>query len=146
MEKILCIDNDIDILHLYHEEFSEDGYKVLMATNEKEALMKYQSELPQLVIIDIRMPGREGIKAMNAIVGKDREASIVINTFPQDPGNFLIAAGAKAYLVKSSDFRELKQKVREVLNNHSNPGLIGKNSGAVKNAAHVKQRMVMADQ
>ena len=115
MEKILCVDDDPVILQLYHEEFSEDGYEVVLATNGKEALIKYQTELPQLVIMDMRMPGMDGIEALTAILGKDRQAAIVINTaFPQYRENFM-TWGAETYLIKSSDLGELKQKVREVL-------------------------------
>ncbi len=115
MEKILFVDDEPAILQLYDEEFSEDGYKVVVATNGKEALMKYQMELPQLAIMDIRLPGMDGVEALNAILGKDCQASIVINTaFPQYRGNFM-TWGAEAFLIKSSDLGELKQKVREVL-------------------------------
>lgn len=115
MEKILCVDDEPAILQLYEEEFSEDGYRVVMAANGKEALMKYQAELPQLVIMDIRLPGMDGVEALNAILGKDRQALIVINTaYPQYRGNFM-TWGAEAYLIKSSDLGELKQKVREIL-------------------------------
>ena len=57
MEKILCVDDDPSILQLYEEEFSEDGYEVVLTANAKEALRKYQTERPELVILDIRMPG-----------------------------------------------------------------------------------------
>jgi CheY-like chemotaxis protein len=115
MEKILCVDDDQTILQLYEEEFSEDGYEVVLAANGKEALIKYQTELPQLVIMDIRMPEMDGIEALNAILGKDRQASIIINTaFPQYWENFK-TWGAETYLIKSSDLSKLKQKVREVL-------------------------------
>ena len=115
MEKILCVDDDPSILQLYQEEFSEDGYEVVLAANGKEALIKYQTERPQLVIMDMRMPGMDGIEALTAIFGKDRQASIVINTaFPQYRANFM-TWGAETYLIKSSDLGELKQKVREVL-------------------------------
>jgi DNA-binding response OmpR family regulator len=115
MEKILFVDDNPSILQLYDEEFSEDGYKVVMAANGKEALMKYQSEHPQLVIMDLRLPGMDGIEVLNAILGTDRQASIIINTaFPQYRENFM-TWGAEAYLIKSSDLGELKQKVREVL-------------------------------
>ena len=115
MEKILCVDDDPVILQLYHEEFSEDGYEVVLATNGKEALIKYQRELPQLVIMDMRMPGMDGIEALSTILGMDRQASILINSaFPQYRENFM-TWGAEAYLLKSSDLGELKQKVREIL-------------------------------
>ncbi len=115
MEKILFVDDDPTILQLYREEFSEAGYEVILAANGKEALNKYQTELPQLVIMDIGMPGMNGIEALNAILGKDRQASIVIYTaFPQHRENFM-TWGADAYVIKSSDLDELKQKVREML-------------------------------
>ncbi len=89
IEKILCVDDDLTIL-LYSEEFSEEGYEVILAADGKEALMKYQSERPQLVIMDIRMPGMDGIEALTTILGKDCQASIVIKTaFPQYRGNFM---------------------------------------------------------
>ena len=115
MEKILCVDDEPAILQLYEEEFSEDGYKVVMAADGKEALMKYQAELPQLVIMDMRMPAMDGIEALTTILGKDRQASIIINSsFPQYRENFMSWA-AEAYLIKASDLGELKQKVRQVL-------------------------------
>ena len=77
--------------------------------------MKYQTEHPQLVIMDMRMPGMDGIEALSTILGMDRQASILINSaFPQYRENFT-TWGAEAYLLKSSDLGELKQKVREIL-------------------------------
>jgi CheY-like chemotaxis protein len=115
MKKILCVDDDLSILLLYKEEFSEGGYEVILAGNGREAVMKYQTEHPQLVIMDMRMPGMDGIEALSTILGMDRQASILINSaFPQYRENFM-TWGAEAYLLKSSDLGELKQKVREIL-------------------------------
>lgn len=123
MEKILCVDDDQSILQLYDEEFSGDGYEVILTANGKEALRKYQTECPQLVILDIRMPGMGGIEVLTEILGKDRQALIVINTaFPQYRDNFM-TWGAEAYLIKSSDLAELKQKVREVLDKRQPEGV-----------------------
>ena len=115
MKKILCVDDDLSILLLYKEEFSEGGYEVILAGNGREAVMKYQTEHPQLVIMDMRMPGMDGIEALSTILGMDRQASILINSaFPQYRENFM-TWGAEAYVLKSSDLGELKQKVREIL-------------------------------
>jgi DNA-binding NarL/FixJ family response regulator len=65
--------------------------------------------------MDMRMPGMDGIEVLNAILGKDRQASIIINTaFPQYREKFMTWE-AEAFVIKSSDLSELKQKVRQVL-------------------------------
>ncbi len=68
MEKILCVDNNLSILELYKEEFSVDGYEVILATDEKQALMKYQRERPRLVIMAMRLPGADGIEVLNVFL------------------------------------------------------------------------------
>ena len=48
MEKILCVDDDSSLLSLYQEELSEEGYKVILAKDGKEALSKFAKEKPQV--------------------------------------------------------------------------------------------------
>ena len=113
--KILCVDDDLSLLNLYHETLSEEGYNAILAENGKEALAKFSKEKPNLVIMDIRMPLMDGIETLNAILGKNRQLPVIINTaYPQYKENFM-TWGADAYVVKSSDLTELKQKIREVL-------------------------------
>ena len=115
MEKILCVDDDLSLLRLYQDELSEDGYKVILAKDGKEALAKFEKENPQVVIMDIRMPQMDGIETLTAMLGKDRQVPVILNTaYPQYKENFM-TWGAEAYVIKSSDLTELKQKIREVL-------------------------------
>jgi DNA-binding response OmpR family regulator len=115
MKRILCVDGDLSLLRLYYDELSEEGYDVILAKDGKEAISKFDKLKPDLVIMDIRMPAMDGIEALSGILGKDRQASVILNTaYPQYRENFM-TWGAEAYLVKSSDLSELKQKVREVL-------------------------------
>jgi CheY-like chemotaxis protein len=82
--KILFVDDDPGLLNLYHEELTEEGYNVVMARNGKEAVTHFFRENPNLVILDIRMPEMDGITALNAILGKDRQVPIIFNTaYPQ---------------------------------------------------------------
>jgi len=86
-----------------------------LAHDGKEALLKFDKEKPQVVVLDIRMPKMDGIDTLNALLGKDRQARVILNTaFPQYKGNFM-TWGAEEYVLKSSDLTELKQKIREVL-------------------------------
>jgi DNA-binding response OmpR family regulator len=115
MEKILCVDDDPSLLRLYQDELSEEGYKVILAKDGKEALSKLAKEKPQVVVLDIRMPVMDGIRTLTAMLGKDRQIPVILNTaFPQYRENFM-TWGAEAYVIKSSDLTELKQKIREVL-------------------------------
>ena len=115
MKKILFVDDDPSILALYNDEFSEEGYHVILARNGKEALQKFESEKFDVVVMDIRMPQMDGIETLIAMLGKNRQASVILNTcYPQYRDNFM-TWGAEAYVVKSSDFTELKMKIREVL-------------------------------
>ena len=115
MKKILCVDDDLSILYLYQAEFTEEGYEVILAEDGKQALEKFKEERPQAVVMDIRMPIMDGIETLNTMLGDDRQIPIILNTaFPQYRENFM-TWGAEAYVLKSSDLTELKQKIREVL-------------------------------
>lgn len=113
--RLLFVDDDPSLLKLYQEELAEEGYKVIVARNGKEAVTRFSREKPNLVILDIRMPEMDGITALNAILGKNRQVPIIFNTaYPQYRENFM-TWGAEAYVVKSSDLSELKQTIRRVL-------------------------------
>ena len=115
MEKVLCVDDDLSLLRLYQDELTEEGYEVVLAKDGKEAITKFEKENPQVVVMDIRMPVMDGIEALTNLLGKDRQIPVILNTaYPQYKENFM-TWGAEAYVVKSSDLTELKQKIREVL-------------------------------
>ena len=115
MEKVLCVDDDLSLLRLYEDELTEEGYKVVLAKDGKEAIAKFEKESPQVVVMDIRMPVMDGIEALTNLLGKDRQVPVILNTaYPQYRENYM-TWGAEAYVIKSSDLTELKQKIREVL-------------------------------
>ncbi len=121
MEKVLCVDDDLSLLRLYQDELSEDGYKVILAKDGKEALKKFEKESPEVVVMDIRMPTMDGIETLTAMLGKDRQVPVILNTaYPQYRENFM-TWGAEAYVIKSSDLTELKKKIREVLDKRKKP-------------------------
>ena len=108
MTKILCVDDDLNLLRLYRDELAEEGYKVILAKNGKEAVKKFGEQKPDLVIMDIRMPQMDGIEALNAILGKDRRVPVILNTaYAQYKENFM-TWGAEAYIIKSSDLTQGK--------------------------------------
>ncbi len=121
MEKVLCVDDDSTLLLLYHDELSEEGYEVILAQDGREALRKFEKESPDVVVMDIRMPVMDGIQTMTAMLGKDRKIPVIINTAYSYYRENFMTWGAEAYVIKSSDLTELKQKIQEVLEKQKKP-------------------------
>ena len=115
MRKILCVDDDLSLLLLYQEELSEDGYEVIVARNGNEALEKYDQESPHLVVLDIRMPVTDGLETLNALMGRNRQLPVILNTAYSTYRDNFMTWGAEAYVIKSSDLTELKEKIRVAL-------------------------------
>jgi DNA-binding NtrC family response regulator len=90
MKTILCGDDDQSILQLYYEELTDEGCKVILFKEGKEALAKYAKKTPDLVILDTRMPGMDGIHTLTAMLGSDRKVKVILNTaYPQHKENFM---------------------------------------------------------
>jgi two-component system, response regulator, stage 0 sporulation protein F len=116
MKTILVVDDDEAIRTLLQEELEEEGYKVLIATNARDALKMVASETLDLVILDIRMPGMDGLEALPRILGIKEGLPVIMNTAYSQYQDSFMSWAADAYVVKSSDLTELKEKVKELVN------------------------------
>jgi len=86
------------------------------AGNGEDAIKLYTSVKPDLVIMDISMPGMNGIEATRIIKEKDPDAKILILTMHdnQEYLNQIIRSGAKGFILKNTDKEELLEAVRTV--------------------------------
>jgi len=116
MKTILVVDDDEAIRTLLQEELEEEGYKVLIATNARDALKMVAAEPLDLVILDIRMPGMDGLEALPRILGLKEGLPVIMNTAYTQYQDSFMSWAADAYVVKSSDLTELKDKIRELVN------------------------------
>lgn len=115
MKKILLVEDDQTLSLLYQEELTREGYEVVLAGDAESALEKIRSSPFDLIITDIRMPGKDGIELISSIMGMRKDIPIIINTAYQSyKGDFMTWA-ADAYLIKSSSLDELKSKIKELL-------------------------------
>ena len=115
-KKILIVDDEESIRILYEQEFLEEGYQVFLASNAYEALEIVEKEPLDLIVLDIKMPGMDGIEAMQKIVGKKNNIPIIINSaYPHFKDSFMTWV-AEAYVVKSSNLQEVKDKIKQLLN------------------------------
>jgi len=115
MKKILVVDDDTSLRLYMQEELADMGYAVKTASSAPEALKIIEKEDLDLVILDIRMPGMTGIEALPRILGLKERLPVIINTAYSQYKEDFMAWAANAYVVKSSDLTELKEKVQELL-------------------------------
>jgi DNA-binding response OmpR family regulator len=122
MAKLLVVEDDPNQRRLYEQELTDEGYQVHTAASGKEALAEIGKDRPDLVIMDISMPGMDGIEALGKVLGVDNTIPVILNTaYANYKDNFLSWA-ADAYVVKSSDLAELKETIKNVLRKRAEDG------------------------
>jgi len=115
MKKILLVDDEESIHILYREELEEEGYKVHSALTGGHALQKLKIMSPDLVILDINMPGINGIEVLRKIKEIDPMIPVILSTAYNEYKQDIGAWASDDYIVKSTDLAELKAAVREHL-------------------------------
>ncbi len=117
MSKILIVDDEPHLRLLYETELRRAGFETMTAGNAVQGLEFVETMKPDLVILDIRMAGMDGIEAMQRILERDKRIPVILNTaFSSYRDNYLTWA-ADAYVTKSSDVSELVETVKGVLEN-----------------------------
>lgn len=115
MKKVLVVDDEENIRLLYREELHDEGYEVSVAANADEAMQKIHSEKPDVITLDIKMPGMDGLEFMQKL--KDEKSTIPVilcSAYGRYKQDFRVWA-SDAYVVKSADLQELKVTIKEIL-------------------------------
>lgn len=118
-EKILVIDDEEHILELMKFNLENKGYKVITATNGIDALKLAKTEVPQLVLLDLMLPGMDGYDVCKEI-RKDNAIShmpiIMITAKSEELDKILgLELGADDYMTKPFSIRELLARVKAIL-------------------------------
>ncbi|MBO1224008.1 MAG: response regulator [Candidatus Scalindua sediminis] len=115
MTTILLVEDDKNQRLLYEQELRLEGYEIVTAADGKEGLGKVQEQPPDMIIMDINIPKMNGIETMGMILSKYKNIPIIINTAYSSYKDNFMSWAADAYIVKSSDLTELKNKIKEIL-------------------------------
>ncbi len=114
-KRILLVDDEESIQLLYREEFEEEGFVVDSAYNGVDALAKFQENPPDLVILDINMPGMNGIEVLRKMKEFRKDLPVILSSAYQEYKQDFGTWASEAYVVKSANMDELKATVRKHL-------------------------------
>jgi len=113
--KLLIVDDQYGIRLLLHEIFKKEGYDVYQAANGFQAIDIVTNDRPDLVVLDMKIPGMDGIEILKRIKEIDQDIKVILMTAYGELDIIEEAKklGAIRYFAKPFDIDEIKTVVRE---------------------------------
>lgn len=115
MKNILLVDDEESIHLLYSDELEEEGYKVYSAYSGEEALEKLQTLNADLIILDINMPGMNGLETLRQIKELNPALPVILCSAYEEFKQDISSWASDEYLVKSANLDNLKAAVKRHL-------------------------------
>ncbi len=120
---LLIVEDEPDILSLLTDHFSAEGYAVFGAGTGTDAIMQARARQPDLILLDVMMPGMSGFDVCNILrdFPETRTTPIIFLTaMSETPRKVMgLRLGASDYVTKPFDLRELTARVEAALRNHN---------------------------
>ena len=118
-ERILIIEDEEDILALIHFNLVKEGYKVECATSGEEGFKKAKDTLPDLILLDLMLPGMDGREVCQKLRGipDTKQCPIIMLTAKGEEHDVIqgLEIGADDYVSKPFSFQVLLARIRAVL-------------------------------
>jgi len=123
MTTLLVIDKEVNTRLLYKDEFQDEGYEVAVAETTDEAMEKIHQSKPDIITLDIKMPGADGFEFLKQIKEEESDIPIVLCSSYAGYKNDTRVGMCDAFVVQSADFTELKKIIKLILH-HKRTDLI----------------------
>ncbi len=121
-KKILIVDDELNMRKLLKEgleEFEDKGVELLLAKNGKDAIESIRAEKPELVILDVKMPGMDGFEVCNTIKNELGMKDVYVLMLTTEGQEFSkqksIEVGTDIFMTKPFDIDEIAEKVAKIL-------------------------------
>lgn len=123
-KKVLIVDDQNGIRILLVEVFSVEGYQTYQASNGKAALEIVRNEFPDMVLLDMKIPGMDGLEILKQIKQIDESIKVIMMTAYGELDMIKEASdlGALMHFTKPFDIDELRIAVNTELSNSSTSG------------------------
>jgi two-component system, OmpR family, KDP operon response regulator KdpE len=112
-QKILVVDDEVQMRRVLRATLNAHGYEVVEAASGEEALRRLDAESCDFILLDLNLPGLDGIETCRAIRAGSEAAIVVVSVRDSDSDKAAAReAGADDYLTKPFDFEELLQRIQ----------------------------------
>jgi two-component system, OmpR family, response regulator len=119
---ILVVDDDPDLRKLIGDFLLGHGFRVAVAANAQAMREAIERQRPDLVILDVMMPGEDGLSAARRLTAENGPPVIMLSALGSDTDRIIgLEVGADDYLPKPCNPRELLARVRAVLRRRAAP-------------------------
>lgn len=130
MIKILVIDDEPDVISYLSTFFEDEGYEVITARDGREGLNKARNEKPDLITLDITMPGMSGIEVFTTLRREDELASIPVVIITgvanfQRLTEYRAVREPEGFMQKPINLQQLVEIVNRCLGLNSQTGEVG---------------------
>src|SRR5262249_31535069 len=114
--KVLVVDDDVDLLNLMSYALRREGYDVLAAVDGEQALCRWETEHPDIVLLDGRLPGMDGFEVCRRI-RHEATTPVIMLTVADEEDDILrgLQLGADDYMIKPFSARQLGARMKAVL-------------------------------
>ena len=113
MSKILVVDDEVKACELLKRFLEKKEYEVITSHSGEDAIEKVKNLKPDIMLLDIRMPGMDGMEVLRRVRQFDDKIGIIIVTAVKDEGiaKDALEKGADEYITKPIDFNYLETSV-----------------------------------
>ena len=117
MQKILIIDDEKDIVDMMADFLSERGYAISKAYDGEEGVQKFDSEKPDIVMCDIKMPRKDGFEFLKEVRSSRRWVPVIIISALSEPANIMKGYDFEAdyYITKPVNLEDALKAVQIML-------------------------------
>jgi len=115
MTTLLIVDEEINTRLQYKDEFQDEGYEVTVAETTEEAMEKIHQSKPDIITLELKMPGTEGFKFLRKIKQEECDIPVVLYTAYAGYKKDFRMVMCDALVVQSADLTELKTTIKLIL-------------------------------
>lgn len=117
MKEVLVVDDDPAVRNALKKSLTKRGYKTITVPSGEEAIKKIKDRRPDLVLLDIRMPGMDGVETLRKIRDFDKKLPVIMVTAHRAEKKMAhaIKLGISGFFLKTPDLTEVIKSIETAL-------------------------------